>query len=51
MVTDVMPEKVQEYRWGLLSLEDDWPHSKNKHARIESLFLVPLWKELAGRKH
>ncbi|SFA58528.1 Putative SOS response-associated peptidase YedK [Pedobacter suwonensis] len=51
VVTDAMPDKVQEYRWGLLSVDDDKIHSKNKHARIESLFLVPLWRELVGRKH
>ncbi|GAB3934836.1 SOS response-associated peptidase family protein [Mucilaginibacter myungsuensis] len=51
VVTDAMPDKVQQFRWGLLSLDDDKIHSKNKHARIESLFLVPLWKDLIGRKH
>lgn len=51
VVTDAIPGKVQQFRWGLLSLDDNKIHSKNKHARIESLFLVPLWKELAGRKH
>jgi len=35
----------------LLSLDDDKIHSKNRHARIESLFFVLLWKELIGRKH
>ncbi|PJJ79124.1 SOS response-associated peptidase [Mucilaginibacter auburnensis] len=51
VLTDALPDKVQQYRWGLLSVDDDRIHSKNKHARIESLFLVPLWKELVGRKH
>lgn len=51
VVTDAAPDKVQQFRWGLLSLDDDRIHSKNKHARIESLFLAPLWKELIGRKH
>lgn len=51
VVTDAAPSKVQEYRWGLLSCDDDKIHSKNKHARIESLFLVPLWRELVGHKH
>ncbi|RCH56074.1 hypothetical protein DJ568_04830 [Mucilaginibacter hurinus] len=51
VVTDAMPDKVQQFRWGLLSLDDDKIHSKNKHARIESLFTVPLWNELIGRKH
>lgn len=50
-VTDAMPDKVQQFRWGLLSSDDDKIHSKNKHARIESLFLVPLWRELTGKKH
>ncbi len=51
VVTDALPTKVQSFRWGLLSLDDDRIHSKNKHARIESMFTVPLWKELVGRKH
>jgi putative SOS response-associated peptidase YedK len=51
VVTDAMPDKVQQFRWGLLSLDDDRIHSKNKHARIESLYLVPLWSGLVGKKH
>lgn len=51
VVTDAMPNKVQQFRWGVLSLDDNTLHSKNKHARIESIFLVPLWKELVGRHH
>ena len=51
VVTDAAPGKVQQFRWGLLSEEDDKIHSKNKHARIESLFHVPLWRQLIGRKH
>ncbi|MES2454905.1 MAG: SOS response-associated peptidase family protein [Bacteroidota bacterium] len=51
VVTDAVPDKVQQYRWGLLSIDDDKIHSKNKHARIESLFKVPLWRDLIGRKH
>src|SRR6201989_420459 len=51
VVTDAMPDKVQQFRWGLLTLDDDKIHSKNKHARIESLFLVPMWNELVGKKH
>lgn len=51
VVTDAMLDRVQEYRWGLLTLDDDRIHSKNKHARIESLFLTPLWNGLIGRKH
>jgi putative SOS response-associated peptidase YedK len=51
VVTDAMPGKVQEFRWGLLTLDDDYIHSKNKHARIESLRHVPMWRDLVGRKH
>ena len=51
VVTDAMPGKVQEFRWGLLTLDDDKIHSKNKHARIETITRVPLWRELVGRKH
>ncbi|RZK77128.1 MAG: hypothetical protein EOO92_13470 [Pedobacter sp.] len=51
VVTDAVPDKVQHYRWGLLSIDDDKIHSKNRHARMESLFIVPLWKQLIGRKH
>src|ERR1700760_3459847 len=51
VVTDAMPDKVQQFRWGLLTADDNRVQSKHKHARLESLFLVPLWKELAGHKH
>ncbi|NCD68307.1 SOS response-associated peptidase [Mucilaginibacter agri] len=51
VVTDAHPAEAQQFRWGLLTLDDDRIHSKNKHARIESLFLVSAWKELVGRKH
>ncbi|MFD0749134.1 SOS response-associated peptidase family protein [Mucilaginibacter calamicampi] len=51
VVTDAMPSKVQEFRWGLLTGDDDKIHSKNKHARIESLFTVPLWRQEVGRRH
>lgn len=51
VVTDAAPDKVQQFRWGLLSVDDDKIHSKNRHARMESLFRVPLWRELIGRKH
>jgi putative SOS response-associated peptidase YedK len=51
VVTDALPDKVQLFRWGLLTLEDDRIHSKRKHARIESLTFVADWKELVGRKH
>ena len=51
VVTDAMPDKVQQFRWGLLTADDNKIHSKNKHARIESLFLVPLWREIVGHKH
>jgi len=51
VVTDATPDKVQQFRWGLLTLDDSRIHSKNKHARMESLFLVPMWSELVGKKH
>ncbi|RFZ91217.1 hypothetical protein D0C36_19975 [Mucilaginibacter conchicola] len=51
VVTDAMPDKVQQFRWGLLTIDDDKIHSKNKHARVESLQLVSTWSDLVGRKH
>lgn len=51
VVTDAMPDKVQQFRWGLMTLEDNKIHSKNKHARIESLHTVGLWRNLLGKKH
>lgn len=51
VVTDAMPDKVQQFRWGLLTIDDDNIHSKNKHARIESLHTVGLWRQLLGKKH
>jgi putative SOS response-associated peptidase YedK len=51
VVTDANPNEAQQFRWGLLTLDDNTIHSKNKHARIESLFLVDEWRELVGRKH
>lgn len=51
VVTDALPGKVQEFRWGLLTIDDDKIHSKNKHARLESLFTVGLWRERVGKKH
>lgn len=51
VVTDAVPDKVQQFRWGLLTADDNNIHSKNKHARIESLFTVGLWRERVGRKH
>lgn len=51
VVTDAIPDKVQQFRWGLLNADDDRIHSKNKHARIESLFVVPMWKDIAGKRH
>ena len=51
VVTDAMPDKVQQFRWGLLTVEDDKIHSKNKHARIENLYNVGLWRQLVGKKH
>ena len=51
VVTDAMPDKVQQYRWGLLTLDDDKIHSKHKHARIENLHNVGMWRQLVGKKH
>ena len=51
VVTDNIPDKVQQFRWGLLTLDDDKIHSKNKHARIENLAHVGLWRQLLGKKH
>jgi putative SOS response-associated peptidase YedK len=51
VVTDAMPGKVQQFRWGLLTADDEKIHSKNKHARIESLFTIPLWRQEVGRRH
>jgi len=51
VVTDAMPDKVQQFRWGLLNADDGRIHSKNMHARIESLFLVPIWKDIIGKRH
>lgn len=49
VVTDAMPDKVQQYRWGLLTVEDDKIHNKHKHARIENLHSV--WRQHLGKKH
>jgi putative SOS response-associated peptidase YedK len=51
VVTDAMPDKVQQFRWGLLTIDDDKIHSKHKHARVENLHTVGLWRQLLGRKH
>jgi len=51
VIADALPDKVQQFRWGLLTVDDDRVHSKNKHARVESLFTVGLWRERVGRKH
>lgn len=51
VVTDAMPDKVQQFRWGLLTIDDDKIHSKHKHARIESLHTIGLWRQLLGKKH
>jgi len=51
VVTDAMPDKVQQFRWGLLTIEDDKIHSKHKHAGIENLHNVGLWRQLIGKKH
>ena len=51
VVTDAMPDKVQQFRWGLLTAEDNHIHSKHKHARIETLHTVGLFRQLLGKKH
>ena len=51
VVTDAMPDKVQQFRWGLLTFEDEKIHSKHKHARIENLHNIGLWRQLLGKKH
>ncbi|WCT13768.1 SOS response-associated peptidase family protein [Mucilaginibacter jinjuensis] len=51
VVTDAMPDKVQQFRWGLLTPEDDKIHIKHKHARIENLHNIGLWRQLTGKKH
>lgn len=51
VVTDAMPGKVQQFRWGLLTIDDDKIHSKHKHARIENLHNVGMWRQLLGKKH
>lgn len=49
VVTDAMPDKVQQFRWGLLTVDDDKIHNKHKHARIENLPTV--WRRHLGKKH
>jgi putative SOS response-associated peptidase YedK len=49
VVTDAMPDKVQEFRWGMLTWEDEKIHLKHKHARIESL--PTIWRQHLGKKH
>lgn len=51
VVTDAMPDKVQQFRWGLLNAEDNKIHDRNKHARIETLHRIGLWRQLLGKKH
>jgi putative SOS response-associated peptidase YedK len=51
VVTDAMPDKVQQFRWGLLTADDDKIHSRHKHARIENLHSIGLWRQLLGKKH
>jgi putative SOS response-associated peptidase YedK len=48
-VTDALPDKVQQYRWGLLTVDDDKIHNKHKHARVENLPTV--WRQHLGKKH
>jgi putative SOS response-associated peptidase YedK len=49
VVTDAMPDKVQQFRWGLLTVDDDKIHPKHKHARIEKLHTI--WRQHLGKKH
>jgi putative SOS response-associated peptidase YedK len=49
VVTDALPDKVQQYRWGLLTADDEKIHAKHKHAKIENLHTV--WRRQLGRKH
>ena len=49
VVTDALPDKVQQYRWGLLTADDDKIHAKHKHAKIENLHSV--WRQQLGKKH
>lgn len=51
VVTDAMPDKVQQFRWGLLTANDNTIHSRHKHARIEMLHKADTWRDLTGRKH
>ena len=51
VVTDALPGKVQEYRWGLLRPDDDRIHSNNKHARLESVRYIDKWRDLVGTHH
>lgn len=49
VVTDALPDKVQQYRWGLLTADDENIHAKHKHAKIEHLHTV--WRNQLGKKH
>ena len=49
VVTDAMPDKVQQFRWGLLTIDDNKIHPKHKHARIEKLHTI--WRQHLGKKH
>jgi hypothetical protein len=40
MVTDAMPDKVQQFRWGLSTADDAKIHAKHEHAKIEDLHSV-----------
>jgi len=49
VVTDALPDNVQQYRWGLLTADDEKIHSKHKQGKIENLHTV--WRRQLGRKH
>jgi len=49
VVTDSLPDKVQQYRWGLLIADDEKIHAKHKHAKIENLHTA--WRNQLGKKH
>jgi hypothetical protein len=44
-----LPDKVQQYRWGLLTADDEKIHAKHKHAKIENSHTA--WRQQLGRKH
>ncbi len=49
VVTNALPDKVQQYRWGLLTADDDKIHAKHEHARTGNLHTS--WRRQLGKKH